>query len=139
MKNDRWVYYKNVKPQDMGGGVACRVLAYSDDMMVMENTFESCHLLGKIASFLGNRHVETAFLPKASSPQKPMLLKFLSRRGPVVLSAFSHFLPQRISRSFLSVPSKLVFVYSGEIDLNQTQPSSRYFRALRSLLPNQDL
>ena len=36
MKNDRWVYYKNVKPQDMGGGVACRVLAYSDDMMVME-------------------------------------------------------------------------------------------------------
>ena len=40
MKNDRWVYYKNVKPQDMGGGVACRVLAYSDDMMVMENTFE---------------------------------------------------------------------------------------------------
>ena len=40
MKNDRWVYYKDVKPQDMGGGVTRRVLAYSDDLMVVENTFE---------------------------------------------------------------------------------------------------
>ena len=36
MKNDRWVYYKDVKPQDMGGGVTRRVLAYSDDLMVVE-------------------------------------------------------------------------------------------------------
>ena len=34
MKNDRWVYYKDVKPQDMGGGVTRRVLAYSDDLIV---------------------------------------------------------------------------------------------------------
>ena len=40
MKGDRWVYYKNIVPQDMGGGVTRRVLAYSDDVMVVENTFE---------------------------------------------------------------------------------------------------
>ena len=34
MKNDRWVYYKDVKPQDMGGGVTRRVLAYSDDLII---------------------------------------------------------------------------------------------------------
>ncbi len=40
MKNDRWVFYDDVKPQDMGGGVVRRVLAYSDDVMVVENTFD---------------------------------------------------------------------------------------------------
>ena len=39
MTNDRWVYYENIKAQDMGGGVVRRVLAYSDDVMVVENTF----------------------------------------------------------------------------------------------------
>ena len=40
MKNERWVFYNDVEPQDMGGGVVRRVLAYSDDLMVVENTFE---------------------------------------------------------------------------------------------------
>ena len=40
MKGERWVYYRNIVPQDMGGGVTRRVLAYSDDVMVVENTFE---------------------------------------------------------------------------------------------------
>ncbi len=40
MKGDRWVYYKDIAPQDMGDGVVRRVLAYSDDVMVVENTFE---------------------------------------------------------------------------------------------------
>ena len=40
MKDQRWVYYKEIEPQDMGGGVVRRVLAYSNDVMVVENTFE---------------------------------------------------------------------------------------------------
>ncbi|MCH3987529.1 MAG: cupin domain-containing protein [Lachnospiraceae bacterium] len=39
MKNQRWVFYKDVKPEDNGQGVVKRVLAYSDDLMVVENTF----------------------------------------------------------------------------------------------------
>lgn len=40
MKNERWVFYKNVKPENAGNGVTRRVLAYSDDLMCVENTFE---------------------------------------------------------------------------------------------------
>ena len=40
MKGERWVFYRDIVPQDMGGGVTRRVLAYSDDVMVVENTFE---------------------------------------------------------------------------------------------------
>ncbi len=40
MKNDRWVFYKDAKVQDAGNGVTRRVLAYSDDLMCVENTFE---------------------------------------------------------------------------------------------------
>lgn len=39
MKNDRWVYYKDAVPEDNGKGVVKRVLAYSDDLMVVENRF----------------------------------------------------------------------------------------------------
>ncbi len=39
MKNDRWVFYKDAVAEDNGQGVVRRVLAYSDDLMVVENTF----------------------------------------------------------------------------------------------------
>lgn len=39
MKNDRWVFYKDTTPEDNGQGVVKRVLAYSDDLMVVENHF----------------------------------------------------------------------------------------------------
>ena len=54
MKNDRWVYYKDVQPQDMGGGVTRRVLAYSDDLMVVENTFEK----GAVGSLHHHPHTQ---------------------------------------------------------------------------------
>lgn len=39
MKNDRWVFYKDVKPTE-SNGVTKRILAYSDDLMCVENTFK---------------------------------------------------------------------------------------------------
>lgn len=41
MKNDRWVYYKDIPTESGGEGVTKRVLAYSDDVMVVENTFDT--------------------------------------------------------------------------------------------------
>lgn len=38
MKNDRWVFYKDVLPTE-NNGVTKRILAYSDDLMCVENTF----------------------------------------------------------------------------------------------------
>ena len=34
MKNDVWVFYKDIEPEKAGEGVVRRVLAYSDDIMV---------------------------------------------------------------------------------------------------------
>ena len=39
MKNDRWVYYQEITPEDQGNGVVRRVLAYGPDVMAVENTF----------------------------------------------------------------------------------------------------
>lgn len=39
-KNERWVSYNDVPSESGGEGVVKRVLAYSDDVMVVENTFE---------------------------------------------------------------------------------------------------
>ncbi|MDD5850389.1 MAG: cupin domain-containing protein [Firmicutes bacterium] len=40
MKNDRWVSYQDTVPEDNGAGVVKRVLAYSDDLMLVENHFQ---------------------------------------------------------------------------------------------------
>ena len=39
MKNDRWVFHEDAVAEETDG-VTRRVLAYSDDLMVVENTFE---------------------------------------------------------------------------------------------------
>ena len=39
-KNERWVFYKDIVTESGGEGVTKRVLAYSDDVMVVENTFD---------------------------------------------------------------------------------------------------
>ena len=40
MKNSQWVFYKDTVPQNAGEGIERRVLAYSDDLMCVENTFK---------------------------------------------------------------------------------------------------
>ena len=39
MQDERWVFHKDVEPQDQGNGVVRRVLAYNKDLMCVENTF----------------------------------------------------------------------------------------------------
>lgn len=40
-KNQRWVFHSNALPQSVGEGVTRRVLAYADELMCVENTFEA--------------------------------------------------------------------------------------------------
>lgn len=58
MKNDRWVYYKNIVPESGGPGVTKRVLAYSDDLMVVENTFEK----GAVGAFHHHPHTQITYI-----------------------------------------------------------------------------
>ena len=39
MLNDRWVFHEDVKQEAVGKGVVRRVLAYSKDLMCVENVF----------------------------------------------------------------------------------------------------
>ncbi|HCI73549.1 MAG TPA: cupin domain-containing protein [Lachnospiraceae bacterium] len=58
MKNDRWVFYDKVTPEDMGGGVTRRVLAYSDDLMAVENTFEK----GAVGALHHHPHTQITYI-----------------------------------------------------------------------------
>ena len=58
MKNDRYCFYKDVEPQDLGGGVVRRVLAYSDDLMVVESTFEK----GAVGSLHHHPHTQITYV-----------------------------------------------------------------------------
>ena len=39
MLDERWVFHENAEPVQAGPGVVRRVLAYSKDLMCVENTF----------------------------------------------------------------------------------------------------
>ncbi|MCR5716631.1 MAG: cupin domain-containing protein [Lachnospiraceae bacterium] len=58
MKNDRWVFYKDVEPQDQKNGVIRRVLAYDGDVMTVENTFEK----GAIGALHSHPHTQITYI-----------------------------------------------------------------------------
>ncbi len=58
MKNDRWVFHADTVPQSGGQGVERRVLAYSDDLMCVENTFEK----GAVGSLHSHPHTQVTYV-----------------------------------------------------------------------------
>ena len=58
MKNDRWVFYKDVQGENAGKGLTRRVLAYSDDLMCVENTFEK----GAVGSLHHHPHTQITYI-----------------------------------------------------------------------------
>ena len=58
MKNDRWVFHKDIVPEDQGNGVVRRVLAYSDDVMVVENVFEK----GAVGALHSHPHTQITYV-----------------------------------------------------------------------------
>ena len=58
MIDDRWVFYKDVDAQDMGVGVTRLVLAYSKDLMCVENSFEK----GAIGALHHHPHTQITYV-----------------------------------------------------------------------------
>ena len=58
MKNDRWVFYKDVKAEDQGNGVVRRVLAYNENVMTVENHFEK----GAIGALHQHPHTQITYV-----------------------------------------------------------------------------
>ncbi len=57
-KGQRWVDYAGVLPQDMGGGITRRVLAYNDGLMCVENTFEK----GAVGALHSHPHTQITYV-----------------------------------------------------------------------------
>ena len=58
MINDRWVFHDDVTPQDQGNGVVRRGLAYSKDLMCVENTFEK----GAVGALHHHPHTQITYV-----------------------------------------------------------------------------
>ena len=57
-KGQLWVFHEETEAQYGGEGVIRRVLAYADDMMCVENTFEA----GAAAPLHKHPHLQTAYI-----------------------------------------------------------------------------
>lgn len=58
MKNDRWVSYENCAAEYGGEGIIRRVLAYGEDMMLVENTFEK----GAVGKLHSHPHTQITYI-----------------------------------------------------------------------------
>ena len=60
-KKQRWVYHAEVLPQPAGAGVTRRVLAYTDGLMCVENTFEK----GAVGALHHHPHTQITYVVSA--------------------------------------------------------------------------
>lgn len=58
MLNERWVFYEDAQPQTVAEGVVRRVLAYSKDVMCVENTFQK----GAVGSLHHHPHTQITYV-----------------------------------------------------------------------------
>ena len=58
MLDQRWVFHQNAKPEQAGEGVTRRVLAYSKDLMCVENTFEE----GAVGALHHHPHTQITYV-----------------------------------------------------------------------------
>lgn len=81
MKNDRWVFYKDQEPQSGGEGVTRRVLAYSDDLMVVENTFEK----GAVGALHHHPHTQITYIVSGAFEFEIDGVKKVVKKGDTML------------------------------------------------------
>ena len=81
MKNDRWVFYKDAKKEAGGAGVVRRVLAYSDDLMVVENTFEK----GAVGSLHHHPHTQITYVVSGEFEFEIDGVKKIVKKGDTML------------------------------------------------------
>ena len=57
-KKQRWVLHEDTLPQPAGAGVTRRVLAYTDELMCVENTFET----GAVGPLHSHPHTQITYV-----------------------------------------------------------------------------
>ncbi|HIT33904.1 MAG TPA: cupin domain-containing protein [Candidatus Faecousia intestinigallinarum] len=57
-KGQRWLTHKDALPQDGGSGMTRRILAYTDGLMCVENTFET----GAVGAMHSHPHTQITYV-----------------------------------------------------------------------------
>ena len=57
-KDQRWVFHRDTLPQPAGEGVTRRLLAYTDELMCVENTFQT----GAVGSLHSHPHTQITYV-----------------------------------------------------------------------------
>lgn len=81
MKNQRWVFHKDVEAEDLGNGVVRRVLAYSGDVMTVENQFEK----GAIGALHSHPHTQITYVASGAFEFEIDGEKHIVRTGDTLL------------------------------------------------------
>ncbi len=81
MKDQRWVFYKDAQPQDQGNGVVRRVLAYSGDVMTVENRFEK----GAVGALHSHPHTQITYVVSGAFEFEIDGVKRIVRAGDTML------------------------------------------------------
>ena len=81
MRDERWVFYKDVEAQDQGNGVVRRVLAYSKDLMCVENTFEE----GAVGALHHHPHTQITYVVSGEFEFEIDGVKKIVRAGDTML------------------------------------------------------
>ena len=81
MIDERWVFHKDVKPEDQGNGVVRRVLAYSKDLMCVENTFEK----GAVGALHHHPHTQITYIVSGEFEFEIDGVKKIVRAGDTML------------------------------------------------------
>lgn len=58
MKNDNWVFYRNIESEKTGEGVSRKILAYTDELMIVENSFEK----GAVGKLHSHPHTQITYV-----------------------------------------------------------------------------
>lgn len=57
-KNQRWVFYEEVPTMDMGAGLNRKILAFGDDLMCVENSFNT----GAVGARHSHPHTQVTYI-----------------------------------------------------------------------------
>lgn len=61
-KDSRWVFHSDTEPQNGGEGVTRRILAYTDGLMCVENTFKK----GAVGPLHSHPHTQITYIVKGA-------------------------------------------------------------------------
>ena len=99
-KKQRWVYHAEALPQAAGEGVTRRVLAYTDGLMCVENTFEK----GAVGALHHHPHTQITYVVSGAFDFTVDGVTHTVRAGDTILKMSSR-MPASVQTQPCSTPS----------------------------------